>query len=75
MQRHFSSRGEAHAEAVAARMSASHRPLAKPGSGTQPRRNVPTAWQPPAAAVRRTGTTKRKEAETTGKTGFSGPEL
>ena len=51
MQRHFSSRGEAHAEAVAAKMSATHKPLVKPGSGLAFRRSASDTWQsqPPTA--------------------------
>src|ERR1019366_6014656 len=51
MQRQFSSRGEPHAEAVAAKMRARRRPLATLGSGVQLRRNAPAAWKPPVAVL------------------------
>jgi hypothetical protein len=43
MQRNFSSRGEKHAEVVAARVSARRKTPAKPESGRQ---NVFAAWHP-----------------------------
>jgi len=45
MQRHFSNRGEAHAERVAARMAARRQPTAKPERYAQPRQKAPKEWQ------------------------------
>ena len=45
MQRNFSSRGEAHPEAVASRMSASHKASSRPGPGKPFQRKIFEAWQ------------------------------
>ena len=51
MQRHFSSRGEAHAESVAAKTSASRRPSTKMGPEMQFRRRASPAWPAQATAA------------------------
>ena len=61
MQRHFSSRGEAHAEIVAAKMRASHRPSSKSGPGAPIRGQVPETWKPQATAIA-AANPKKKEA-------------
>jgi hypothetical protein len=45
MQRHFSSRGEAHAETVAAKMSARHKPSEKSAFDTPSRRKFAAGWE------------------------------
>lgn len=75
MQRNFSNRGAAHAEAVAAKMSASHKPLCGPESGRPLRRKMSEAWQAPASRVLPTKQAKKREADTTEKKGFSELEL
>jgi hypothetical protein len=52
MEKHFSSRGEAYAEAVAAKMNASRKPSTKLAQIIQfPVRNVPEAWRSRASRI------------------------
>jgi hypothetical protein len=65
MQRHFSSRGEAHAESVAAKMGASRRPSTKMGPEMQLQRRASPAWpaQVTAAAPPKPNKPERKDAK------------
>jgi hypothetical protein len=65
MQRHFSNRGEAHAEAVAAKMRARHKPTTKSMPGGQFReRTMSEAWQSRAVPVPSLKPAEKKETDT-----------
>jgi len=66
MQRHFSSRAEAHAETVAAKMNARRRPVPKLVAAAPSRRNVPAVWQPRVATLT-VADVKKTEAKATDK--------